>query len=82
MYFSYRGTHKFDDIITSASPESLKKIKELQTQIQPDEVCSVQFSSVRTLCITNTVTECTVAHCSKPLAHLTELEALTNFFCV
>lgn len=48
MYFSYRGTHKFDDIITSASPESLKTIKELQTQIQPDEVCTVQFSSVRT----------------------------------
>jgi len=48
MYFSYRGTYKFDDIVTSASPESLKKIKELQTQIQPDNVCSVEFSSVRT----------------------------------
>jgi hypothetical protein len=48
MSFSYRGTHKFDDIIKSASPESLKKIKELQTQIQPDDVCSLQYSSVRT----------------------------------
>jgi hypothetical protein len=48
MSFSYSGTHMFDDIITSASPESLKKIKELQTQIQPDDVTSVQYTSVRT----------------------------------
>lgn len=48
MSFSNRGTHKFDDIIKSASPESLKKIKELQSQIQPDDISSMQFSSVST----------------------------------
>jgi hypothetical protein len=65
MSFSYSGTHKFDNVITSASPEYLKKIEELQTQIQPDDVCSVQFSSVRTLCITNCVIEYTVPYFSK-----------------
>jgi len=33
----------------SARPESLKIIRELQTKIQPDDGCAIQFSSVRYL---------------------------------
>ncbi|XP_021929478.1 acyl-CoA synthetase family member 2, mitochondrial-like isoform X1 [Zootermopsis nevadensis] len=41
----YRGAHRFDDVISSASPESLKKIAALQTLIQPDDGCTIQYSS-------------------------------------
>lgn len=41
----YRGAHRFNDIIESASPGSLKRIRELQTLIQPDDGCTIQYSS-------------------------------------
>jgi hypothetical protein len=46
IFVFYRGTHRFIDIIASASPESLKRVKELQTLIQPDDGCTIQYSSV------------------------------------
>jgi hypothetical protein len=47
IFIYYRGAYRFSDIIESASPESLKRIRELQTIIQPDEGCTIQYSSVR-----------------------------------
>lgn len=41
----YRGTHRLNDVINSASPESVKKIQEQQNLIQPDDGCAIQFSS-------------------------------------
>ncbi|XP_069678067.1 medium-chain acyl-CoA ligase ACSF2, mitochondrial-like [Periplaneta americana] len=41
----YRGAYRLSDIMTSAQPKFLQKIKDLQTLIQPDEGCSIQFSS-------------------------------------
>ncbi|KAJ9590933.1 hypothetical protein L9F63_016031 [Diploptera punctata] len=41
----YKGTHQFNDIINSASPESIEKINEQQNLIQPDDGCAIQFSS-------------------------------------
>ncbi|XP_069678066.1 medium-chain acyl-CoA ligase ACSF2, mitochondrial-like [Periplaneta americana] len=41
----YRGAYRLSDVMTSAKPEFLQKIKDLQTLIQPDEGCSIQFSS-------------------------------------
>ncbi|XP_023726762.1 medium-chain acyl-CoA ligase ACSF2, mitochondrial, partial [Cryptotermes secundus] len=41
----YRGAYRFSDVIASASPESLKRIKDLQTLIQPDAGCTIQYSS-------------------------------------
>ncbi|KAJ9590934.1 hypothetical protein L9F63_016032, partial [Diploptera punctata] len=41
----YNGTHQFNDIINSASPESVEKIKQQQNLIQPDDGCAIQFSS-------------------------------------
>jgi hypothetical protein len=52
MFVCYRGAHRFNDIIASASPESLKRIWELQTLVQPDEGCTIQYSSVRVSDIT------------------------------
>ncbi|XP_069678185.1 medium-chain acyl-CoA ligase ACSF2, mitochondrial-like [Periplaneta americana] len=41
----YRGAYRFNDVIASGRPESIQKIKELQTLIQPDDGCIIQFTS-------------------------------------
>jgi hypothetical protein len=49
--FCFRGTYRLSDVIDSARPESLQIIRELQTKIQPDDGCVIQFSSVSPLTI-------------------------------
>jgi hypothetical protein len=46
-FFHFRGAYRFSDVMASARPETVKIIQELQTRIQPDEGCAIQFSSVR-----------------------------------
>lgn len=41
----YRGAYRLKDIISSASPEYIEEINQLQTLIQPDDGCTIQFSS-------------------------------------
>ncbi|XP_023720130.1 medium-chain acyl-CoA ligase ACSF2, mitochondrial isoform X2 [Cryptotermes secundus] len=41
----YRGAYRLSDIMASARPETIRIIQELQTKIQPDEGCAIQFSS-------------------------------------
>ncbi|KAJ4435732.1 hypothetical protein ANN_18349 [Periplaneta americana] len=41
----YRGAYRYEDVITSARPETVRQVKDLQTEIQPDEGTSIQFSS-------------------------------------
>jgi hypothetical protein len=49
--FCFRGAYRLIDVMDSARPGSLKIIKELQTKLQPDDGCVIQFSSVRNLTI-------------------------------
>ncbi|PSN31808.1 Acyl-CoA synthetase family member 2 [Blattella germanica] len=39
------GSYLFDEIINKATPELLTEVQELQTYIQPDEGCNLQFTS-------------------------------------
>ena len=58
--FCFRGAYRLSEVAASARPESLQIIRELQTKIQPDDGCVIQFSSViypKILCF------CTV-HCN------------------
>ncbi|KAJ9590932.1 hypothetical protein L9F63_016030, partial [Diploptera punctata] len=41
----YRGTYRLNDVINSAHPELVKKIRDEQCLIQPDDGCAIQFSS-------------------------------------
>ncbi|PSN32142.1 hypothetical protein C0J52_25307 [Blattella germanica] len=41
----HRGTYLLNDVINSATNESLEKINQLQNVIQPDDGCNIQFSS-------------------------------------
>ncbi|PNF20733.1 hypothetical protein B7P43_G17298, partial [Cryptotermes secundus] len=41
----YRGAYKFSDVMASARQETMKIIQEIQTRIQPDDGCCIQFSS-------------------------------------
>ncbi|PNF29202.1 hypothetical protein B7P43_G10798 [Cryptotermes secundus] len=41
----YRGAYRLKDIISSASTEYIKEVNQLQTLIQPDDGCTIQFSS-------------------------------------
>jgi hypothetical protein len=42
----FRGAYRFTDVMASARPETLKRIRELQSKIQPDDGCVILFSSV------------------------------------
>ncbi|XP_023721499.2 medium-chain acyl-CoA ligase ACSF2, mitochondrial [Cryptotermes secundus] len=41
----HRGAYRLKDIILSASEEYIQEVNQLQTLIQPDDGCTVQFSS-------------------------------------
>jgi hypothetical protein len=41
------GAYRFSDVMASAHQDTMKIIQEIQTKIQPDEGCCIQFSSVR-----------------------------------
>lgn len=41
----YRGAYRFDDVLSSALPDSVQKIRDLQTLIQPDDGACILFSS-------------------------------------
>ncbi|XP_021915735.1 acyl-CoA synthetase family member 2, mitochondrial-like [Zootermopsis nevadensis] len=41
----YRGAYRYDDVLASALPATVKKIRELQTLIDPDEGSCILFSS-------------------------------------
>ncbi|KAJ4435734.1 hypothetical protein ANN_18351 [Periplaneta americana] len=41
----YRGAYRLNDIIASARSEYIQKVRDLQTIIQADEGCVIQFSS-------------------------------------
>jgi hypothetical protein len=41
------GAYRFSDVMASARQDTMKIIQEMQTNIQPDDGCCIQFSSVR-----------------------------------
>ncbi|XP_021915697.1 acyl-CoA synthetase family member 2, mitochondrial-like isoform X2 [Zootermopsis nevadensis] len=41
----YLGAYRLSDVMATARPETLKAIRKLQTMIQPDDGCTIQFSS-------------------------------------
>jgi hypothetical protein len=49
LFLINRGAYQLKDIILSASPEYIQEVNKLQTLIQPDDGCTIQFSSVRML---------------------------------
>lgn len=47
VFLFNRGAYRLEDIILSADSEYIQEIHQLQTRIQPDDGCTIQFSSVR-----------------------------------
>lgn len=41
-----RGAFRFSDVVESATPELVSTVQQLQSQIQPDDGCNLQFTSV------------------------------------
>lgn len=41
-----RGAFRFSDVVESATPELISTIQQQQAQIQPDDGCNLQFTSV------------------------------------
>jgi hypothetical protein len=42
----YRGAFRFSDVLESATPELMSTLQQQQSQIQPDDGCNLQFTSV------------------------------------